>query len=47
MVDASLSAAAENLALYSLSYAHRGLRVPFYEYNVLPANLSLPRHGFG
>ena len=38
--DASLSAAAENLALYSLSYAHRGLRVPFYEYNVLPANLS-------
>ena len=43
--DASLSAAAENLALYSISYAHRGLRVPFYEYNVLPANLSLPRRG--
>ena len=40
--DASLSDAAENLGPRSLSYAHRGLRVSFYVYNVLPVNLSLP-----
>ena len=40
--DASLSDAAENLGPRSLSCAHRGLRVSFYVYNVLPVNLSLP-----
>ena len=44
--DASLSDAAENLGLRSLSYAHRGLRVSF---NVLPRGQPEPaaRKNFG